>query len=94
MGQLRSSVRKWNKIYFSCDLSLYNKPKTSSAVLCCQCYQLSVLPQCWSEYLEFAVCGLNVCEGFGFLGAVWHGKGERADVPQLASSSLELAVQP
>lgn len=44
LGQLRSSMKKWNKIIFSCDLSLYNKPKTSSVVLCCQCHQLSVLP--------------------------------------------------
>lgn len=76
LGQLRSSMKKWNKINFSCDLSLYSKPKPSSDVLCCQCHQLSVLPQCWSEYLEIPMCGLNACEGFGFLGGAWHGKDE------------------
>lgn len=61
-------MKKWNKINFSPDSSLYNKPKTSSVVLCCQCHQLSVLPPCWSEHLEFHVCGLNAGDGLGFFG--------------------------
>lgn len=99
LGQLRSSLKKWNKIHFSCDLSLYNRPKNSSVVLCCQCHQLSVLPQCCSEYLEFHLCGLSACEGFGFFGRclAWEGWVSRCspsaqELPGTGCAALSILV--